>query len=159
LFLGRRPGTTRTADPVRVPNADGVPMTTVRPKAALLGLARLSGLLAGCGPTDQSTRLLGRSTELRVLRTILEDVAAGTSAALCVTGDPGIGKSALLAEAGRIAVGAGISVRTVCGFGDESEIPYARGCREAEARLARLLGATRTGVRAASPARCSGLAM
>ncbi|MCU7722674.1 hypothetical protein ODJ79_03005 [Actinoplanes sp. KI2] len=31
-------------------------MTFVRPKAAVLGLAVLSLLLAGCGPTDQPTR-------------------------------------------------------------------------------------------------------
>ena len=54
--------------------------------------------LAASPPRRPDTPLVGRERELAVARDALADVLAGTGGVLFVTGEPGIGKSRLLAE-------------------------------------------------------------
>jgi DNA-binding CsgD family transcriptional regulator/tetratricopeptide (TPR) repeat protein len=49
----------------------------------------------------RGARLVGRGEELAVLDRALEDTGGGSSAVLVLAGDPGIGKTTLLGEAGR----------------------------------------------------------
>jgi DNA-binding CsgD family transcriptional regulator/tetratricopeptide (TPR) repeat protein len=65
--------------------------------------------------------LVGRDHELTVLRSYLADARAGTSSVLVLNGDPGIGKSALLAEARQAAEGV---VLSTVGVESESDIAY-----------------------------------
>jgi DNA-binding CsgD family transcriptional regulator/tetratricopeptide (TPR) repeat protein len=48
-------------------------------------------------------RLVGRSAELEKLGELIRDVRAGRAAGLVIVGEPGTGKTRLLAEAGRLA--------------------------------------------------------
>jgi DNA-binding CsgD family transcriptional regulator len=68
--------------------------------------------------------LVGRDAELARLRGLLDDAAAGRAVAGLVSGDAGIGKSRLVAEAMQIAAGDGFTV--LCGqcaeIGDS--VPY-----------------------------------
>ena len=67
--------------------------------------------------------LVGRSRELALVEAALEDARRGRSRAIVLTGEAGIGKSALLAyarEAGR-----DLRVLAVSGVESESELPYA----------------------------------
>jgi predicted ATPase len=50
------------------------------------------------GVTDLAQTLVGRQTELDLLERVLEEACAGSPQIVFVTGEPGIGKSALLAE-------------------------------------------------------------
>jgi class 3 adenylate cyclase/tetratricopeptide (TPR) repeat protein len=82
-----------------------------------LGLRTLKGKtepvrvykLAGVGrPTDDGARrlrspLVGRAVETRELERCLAQVAHGTGGIVCITGEPGVGKSRLMAEARRFA--------------------------------------------------------
>jgi len=54
--------------------------------------------------------LVGRAAERRGLRTAVEACAQGRSTVLEITGDPGIGKTRLLAELGDLAAAAGLAV-------------------------------------------------
>jgi DNA-binding NarL/FixJ family response regulator len=54
--------------------------------------------------------LIGREWHLRILRSALDDLRAGSGAALALAGDPGIGKSALLWAAANAARAAGVAV-------------------------------------------------
>jgi DNA-binding CsgD family transcriptional regulator/tetratricopeptide (TPR) repeat protein len=65
--------------------------------------------------------LVGRDHELVVLRSYLADARTGTSSVLVLNGDPGIGKSALLAEARQAAEGV---VLSTVGVESESDIAY-----------------------------------
>ncbi len=65
--------------------------------------------------------LIGRSAELELLTGPLAQAADGTSAALVVRGEPGIGKTALLDAVAAQAQGDGMRVARVTGV--ESEIP------------------------------------
>ncbi len=47
--------------------------------------------------------LIGRDAEISMLRSLLERAATGRSQVLVVTGDAGIGKSALLEYAGQLS--------------------------------------------------------
>jgi tetratricopeptide (TPR) repeat protein len=69
-------------------------------------------------------QLVGRHRELRVLSDLL-DGAAGRGAAMVVTGDPGIGKSALLQAVQRMAGERGWRVLTAAGVQSEAQLPYA----------------------------------
>jgi DNA-binding CsgD family transcriptional regulator len=64
---------------------------------------------------------VGRGHELAVLKSYLADARTGTSGVLVLNGDPGIGKSALLAEARQAAEGA---VLSTVGVESESDIAY-----------------------------------
>jgi DNA-binding CsgD family transcriptional regulator/tetratricopeptide (TPR) repeat protein len=65
--------------------------------------------------------LVGRDHELGVIRSCLDDSRNGTSSVIVVNGEPGIGKSALLAEARAAAEGV---VLSTVGAEGESDIAY-----------------------------------
>ena len=71
-----------------------------------------------------TTKLVGREAELKVLAGLIERAGAGGSA-LVVTGEPGIGKSALLAEAEAQARAAGCRVLAATGVESEAQLPFA----------------------------------
>ncbi|WP_342673867.1 AAA family ATPase [Cryptosporangium arvum] len=68
--------------------------------------------------------LPGRAAELGVFRTLFDDARAGTSSALVVQGDPGIGKTAL-AQAALARFTDEIRVERTVGVESEMELPYA----------------------------------
>uniref|UniRef100_UPI001BDD35D7 AAA family ATPase n=1 Tax=Pseudonocardia lacus TaxID=2835865 RepID=UPI001BDD35D7 len=88
-------------------------------------------LAVGSGPA-----LAGRSAEVATVLGLLDSARSGTGAALVLTGEAGIGKSALLAEAG--AAAAGMRVLSGTGVQAEAELPFAglqlllRGVGDAE---------------------------
>jgi DNA-binding CsgD family transcriptional regulator/tetratricopeptide (TPR) repeat protein len=65
--------------------------------------------------------LVGRDRELSVMRSCLANARTGTSSVIVIKGEPGIGKSALLAEA--CAVAEGVVLSTI-GVESESDIAY-----------------------------------
>src|SRR5919204_3946285 len=68
-------------------------------------------------------RLYGRGAELAALDHLLDQAREGSSGALVLRGEPGIGKSALLAEA--IERADGFRIIRAAGVDEESELPYA----------------------------------
>jgi hypothetical protein len=68
-------------------------------------------------------RLYGRDAELTALDDLLDRARGGSSGALVLRGDPGIGKTALLAEA--IERADGFQVIRAAGVEEEAELPYA----------------------------------
>ena len=73
--------------------------------------------------TYDTTRLRGRHRESTVLDELLSKARAGTSGALVLRGEPGIGKTALLDYAASRANG--FRVDRVCGVQSEMELPFA----------------------------------
>lgn len=71
-----------------------------------------------------TTKLVGRDAELQVLTGLIDQAGAGGSA-IVVTGEPGIGKSALLAEAEAQARAAGCRVLAATGVESEAQLPFA----------------------------------
>jgi DNA-binding CsgD family transcriptional regulator len=71
-----------------------------------------------------NTTLFGREPELRVLGDLIDHVR-DQGGALAVTGEPGVGKSALLRQASVHASEAGMLVLTVSGVQSESLLPFA----------------------------------
>jgi len=71
-----------------------------------------------------TTKLVGRDAELEVLAGLIARAGAGGSA-IVVTGEPGIGKSALLAEAEAEARAAGCRVLAATGVESEAQLPFA----------------------------------
>ena len=69
-------------------------------------------------------RLVGRSGELRTLDGLLDDVAARRAGAVELVGEPGIGKTALLAELGRRADARGMLVLSGSASEFESDVPF-----------------------------------
>ena len=69
--------------------------------------------------------LLGRQHELTHIEGLLSGAKDGTSAALLLHGEPGIGKSALLRAASEQATGLGFVVLRARGYESESDIPFA----------------------------------
>jgi DNA-binding CsgD family transcriptional regulator len=69
--------------------------------------------------------LLGRARELAAIRTLLARAAEGGGSTLLVRGEPGIGKSALLAAAAELASGQGLAVLRTGGVATETTIPFA----------------------------------
>ena len=55
-------------------------------------------------------RIVGRDDELGRLLRLLDDAEAGRSVVALVSGDAGVGKSRLVAEATRLAAGRGFTV-------------------------------------------------
>jgi hypothetical protein len=68
--------------------------------------------------------LFGRRRELAALSEIIAKAPAGGQAVV-IAGDPGIGKSALLAAAGEVARAAGFRVLTAFGIESEAQLPFA----------------------------------
>ncbi len=71
-----------------------------------------------------TTSLFGREAEMRVLDDLL-DHAPRQGGSLLVTGEPGIGKSALLSEASRRARDRGMLVLAATGVPSEAQLPFA----------------------------------
>src|SRR5713226_7469218 len=72
----------------------------------------------------QVTVLVGREPELEIVEDLLERVGENGSA-LIVRGEPGIGKSALLAEASARAGSDGMRVLTATGVRSEAKVSFA----------------------------------
>src|SRR5258708_19653163 len=68
--------------------------------------------------------LVGREDELALLQALLDDVGAG-GASLVIYGDPGIGKSALVDEFGRLARARGVKVARTLRMPPEQPMPSA----------------------------------
>jgi predicted ATPase/DNA-binding CsgD family transcriptional regulator len=88
--------------------------------------------------------LIGRSGELDELTVALEEAAQGHGAAVCITGDGGIGKSRLAKHVAARAAERGFQVLAGRGTQSAAPVPY-RPVSEA------LLGAARTGLAPYSP--------
>ncbi|HEY6887607.1 MAG TPA: ATP-binding protein, partial [Solirubrobacter sp.] len=73
---------------------------------------------------NEVTPLLGRADELRLVASLLDEVAT-RGQALVLRGEPGIGKSQLLAEAARGARERGMAVLTATGVQSEASLPFA----------------------------------
>ncbi|WP_282786023.1 ATP-binding protein, partial [Nocardia sp. CC201C] len=94
--------------------------------------------------------LVGRRESIRCLADVLTSARTGSGAALLLRGDPGIGKSALLAEAERRADG--FRVLRAAGSEFEAELPFAglhQLCAPELDRLAALPPAPRRALEAA----------
>ena len=75
------------------------------------------------GPSKDRPPLVGREAELEALTGLLDDVEQ-TGAALLLRGDPGIGKSRLLAEVAAIARERGIAVLSATGVQSEARLAF-----------------------------------
>src|SRR5215207_10511622 len=73
---------------------------------------------------DEATPLLGRIEEQNLLASLLDDVAT-RGQALVLHGEPGIGKSRLLAQCELAARGRGMAVLTTAGVQSEAHLPFA----------------------------------
>jgi predicted ATPase len=73
---------------------------------------------------DEAVPLIGRVDEERLLDTLLDEVTIHGQA-LVLRGEPGIGKSRLLAEAARQARERGMAVLTAAGVQSEAHLPFA----------------------------------
>jgi predicted ATPase len=71
----------------------------------------------------QATVLVDRREERRTLDMLVQSLRAGESRALVISGEPGIGKTALLDYLSHNA--AGCRVERVAGFQSEMELPFA----------------------------------
>ena len=87
---------------------------------------------------DSQARLVGQDDALRTARALLADLAAGSGSFLLITGEPGSGKSALLAQVAREASRSGARVlRATCwdGAGTPPYWPWTQVLRDAERAL------------------------
>src|SRR3954469_10052118 len=73
---------------------------------------------------DDPAPLVGRDREQALLTSLLDEVAE-RGQALVLHGDPGIGKSRLLAFAARMARERGMTVLTAAGVQSEAQLPFA----------------------------------
>src|SRR6478609_6040400 len=73
----------------------------------------------------QRRALLGREAERRALAALIEQGATGSGGAMVIVGVPGIGKSALAAEAAAAAARGGTQVITAVGVQSEENLPCA----------------------------------
>jgi hypothetical protein len=81
-----------------------------------------TGATASGPAATPGTGLVGRGEELARLR---EAVLAADGGALVLRGDPGIGKSALLAAVSEVVIEAGGHLRTLSGVESEAQLPFA----------------------------------
>lgn len=68
--------------------------------------------------------LLGREAEMRILAQTLDNIGE-RGAALLIRGDPGVGKSSILAAAKRLAIEKHLSILSVTGVQSETNLPFA----------------------------------
>ena len=80
-----------------------------------------SDVQIGSRPSATGMRLIGRARECAAVDRLIDDTRTGGSASLMVTGEPGIGKSSLLAY-GVQAAGADTNVLTAKGIRAEEDI-------------------------------------
>src|SRR4051794_13880120 len=73
--------------------------------------------------TAQSLGLLGRRSECEALDRLVANVRGGQSAVLVIRGEPGVGKSALLACLVELA--SGFRIGRAAGVESEMELPFA----------------------------------
>lgn len=76
-------------------------------------------------PTTSAGKLVGRDAELGALRALLDRVKAGESAAAILSGEPGIGKSTLIAELMRQAADFGFRTLGAQASELERDLPFA----------------------------------
>jgi hypothetical protein len=100
-------------------------------------MTELSGHTEPVGSPDVMTRadgaeaptppagMVGREREIAVLSQILDQAAAGAGSAVVLRGDAGIGKTALLAEAQRLAARREIRTLACSGVRTEAHLPFA----------------------------------
>ena len=81
--------------------------------------------------------LVGRDAELWALERALERTGGGTSQALGISGEPGIGKSRLLGELGRRAASRGHLVATGRAAELERDVPFALWVEALDDHIAR----------------------
>ena len=88
-----------------------------------MNVSASAGASRGLAPADEMV-LVGREDELASLQALLDDVGAG-GASLVIYGDPGIGKSALVDEFGRLARARGVKVARTVGMPAEQAMAFA----------------------------------
>ena len=115
--------------------------------ARLPGLAGpyvMPGAFAGHGRDCQPSRLLGRDKELAVIGGFVDEIADG-GGTLLLSGEPGIGKTALLDAAAGLAAASGVRVLRAAGaeFEDVSFSALNQVVLPLRADLARLDGPLR----------------
>ncbi|MDT5047307.1 MAG: hypothetical protein QOD88_2241 [Mycobacterium sp.] len=88
-----------------------------------MNLSASAGASRGQAPADEIP-LVGREGELASLQALLDDIRAG-GASLVIYGDPGIGKSALVDEFGRLARARGVKVARTVGMPAEQAMAFA----------------------------------
>ncbi len=69
--------------------------------------------------------LIGRAAETARLHALVADASAGRGGALILRGEPGIGKTALCAEAARFARDTSVRVLQTVGLESEMHLPFA----------------------------------
>src|SRR6188472_3798892 len=95
---------------------------------------------------DDAGPLLGRDAETRTLRSLLDGIEGG-GGALVLRGEPGIGKSRLLAEAARLARERSIALLRTTGVQSEASVAFSglhQLLRPVRGHAARLLPAQRS---------------
>src|SRR5688572_4954508 len=86
---------------------------------------RTYGVRRAC-PRDGGARLLyGREGEQAEIRAFVDAARDGRSGGLVIRGEPGIGKSALLAWTAEYAAGAGLRTLAVTGVEAEADLAFA----------------------------------
>src|SRR4051794_4313067 len=89
------------------------------------GSAHEIGHGAAVPPAGSASELYGRDAELTLLSGLLEQATTGRGAARIVRGDPGIGKSTLLAAVVERAREGSITVHATRGVQSEAHLPFA----------------------------------
>jgi DNA-binding CsgD family transcriptional regulator len=74
---------------------------------------------------SRTSGLIGRDREFRVLNDLVDRAGDPAGGALVIRGEPGIGKSALLAAVSAEAAGRGMLVLTAIGVQSEANLPFA----------------------------------
>ncbi|MEN3280588.1 MAG: hypothetical protein V7607_1728 [Solirubrobacteraceae bacterium] len=111
---------------------------------AATGHARGQGVTGRSVAPRGAARLVGRETELRVLNDLVGAMASEDRRGVAVVGEPGIGKTRLLAELSAMARSAGLGVITGRGHELEPAIPFGLAVDALDHPLAGLDAATLT---------------
>jgi hypothetical protein len=87
-------------------------------------IPRLSSQMVATSPSSPAApSLVNRSDESRILRRLLQEVQEGQSQSLVLSGDPGVGKTALLQFA--VGIATGFRLVRATGVESEMELPFA----------------------------------